>query len=442
MLERLNLAYERASASLFFVPAASILSAIGLAALMLWFDGKGVTPWPILETSPDSARSLLGTIASATITVAGVVFAITLVSIQLASSQFSPRVIPGFLRDSWQQLAMGLAVGTFTYSLLVLHFVQAPVNGTPGFVPHRASAMALVLAMVTIFALVWFLDRSARIMQVGHIIEHLTAETTHRIRVLYPQPAGTRHAVLTESRYPEGRGTVIRAIASGWVCHIDTEAILRLLPPSGIMRLDVRNGSFIASGQSIGSVWPEPDDATAFASTVGHAIVVGDSRLLLKDAAFGIRQLVDIALRALSPGINDPTTAYDVVVHLGIVMRELLWRDLAPVVRVTDDRRLVTASDLSHADYVNRAFDQIRLAGASQSAITVILLRTLGGLANDLQRDGLTERDAAVVRQAELTLVSFASTSPLPEDLARVRALAEKHGIGIEREAGTAAGSP
>jgi uncharacterized membrane protein len=195
------------------------------------------------------------------------------------------------------------------------------------------------------------------------------------------------------------------------------------------MRLDVRNGSFVAEGQTIGVLWPAPDDAEALSTLVGHAILLGDSRSLLTDVAFGIRKLVDIGLRALSPGINDPTTAYDVIVHLGVVVRELLWRDLTPAVRTMDGRRLVIANDLSHADYVNRAFDQIRLAGAAQSAIAVTLMQTLGALAIDLDRDGLSDRAAAVRRQAMLALATFESGAPLQEDGERVQSLAARQGL-------------
>ena len=435
MLERFTLQFERARTSLFFVPALFIAGAMVAAGAMLQVDvylsAAGVVLPAFLQTTPESARSLLSTVASATITVAGVVFAITLVSIQLASSQFSPRVIPGFLRDSRQQRVIGLAVGTFTYCLVVLRAVRG--SSEPGllFNPHVSSAISLALAIVTIVALVAYLDRSARSMQVGHIINYLTAQTTRRIREIYPHKAGESPPVtMADSPLPGGQGYVVRALASGWVSHIDTDALLQLVPPSGLMRLDVRNGSFVADGQTIAAVWPSPEDASAFTAAACKALVLGDSRILLKDVAFGIRQLVDIGLRALSPGINDPTTAYDVIVHLGIVMRELLWRDLPPRVRILEGRRLVTANDLSHDDYINRAFDQIRLAGASQSAIAATLMQTLGGLAADLERDDLTERASAVRRQGTLTLAVYAATSPLPDDLARVRALAERQGFG------------
>ncbi len=431
MLQRLRLRIERARTSLFFVPAVFVLLAVSAGIAMLRVDGylsaRDIRLPAFLESTPESARSLLSTIASATITVAGVIFAITLVSIQLASSQFSPRVIPGFLRESRQQRVMGLAVGTFTYSLVVLRAIRGATElGTP-FVPHASSAVALVLAIATILSLIAFLDSSARTMQVGNIIDRLTEQTTQRIRELYPFEAGeTPASKLNQAPRPSGAGHTVRAKESGWVCHIDTDTLLRLIPPSGTMRLDVRNGSFVAAGQVLGTVWPEPDDALAFDASVGGTLVLGASRIMLRDVAFGIRQLVDIGLRALSPGINDPTTAYDVIVHLGVIVRELLWRDLAPVIRTVDGRRLVAASDLSHDDYVSRAFDQIRHAGAEQSAITATLMRTLGAIASDLDRDRLGNRAAAVRRQGTLTLASYEKSRPLPDDLARIHALAER----------------
>jgi uncharacterized membrane protein len=261
MLARIRLHLERARASLFFVPAVFVLAAVALAAAMLQVDAylsrSGVDLPMLVQTTPESARSLLSAIASATITVAGVIFAITLVSIQLASSQFSPRVIPGFLRDSRQQRVMGLAVGTFAYSLVVLRAVRGSTDYASQFVPHVSSALSLVLAILTIVALVAFLDRSARTMQVGHIIHKLTEETSHRIRDVYPDDAGETGVAPASADVPAERGFQIRAMASGWVCHIDVDQILRLTPPNGVFRLDLRNGSFVAADQIIGEMWPQ-----------------------------------------------------------------------------------------------------------------------------------------------------------------------------------------
>lgn len=434
MLKHLRLHVERFRQSLFFLPAISVALAIGLAQGAILLDGyltaRGVLHLPtLLQPSVESARALVSTIAAATITVAGVVFAVTLVSIQLAASQFSPRVIPHYLRDSWQQQVTGLAVGTFTYSLVVLAMLRAPgeANGS-GVVPHVSGALALVLAVSTILALMAFLDRSALSMQVGEIIRRITVETRKRVTELYPDLTSAPAAPVPPAvAVPAGPGHAVRATEYGWVAHIDTDSLLTATPEGGTMRLDVRNGSFVAAGQTIAHVWPALADDAATTRAVNGALVLGATRQTLHDVAFGIRQLVDIALRALSPGVNDPTTAYEAIMHLGQILRDLLWRDLAPTERLTDDgRRLLSARDLTHADYVNRAFDQIRLAGGDQSAIVAALLQVLGGLSEDLAAHGLPDRADAVRHQAQLVLATYDASGPLAEDLTRVQRLATR----------------
>jgi len=434
-MNRLRVRIEQLRENLFFLPALYVLVGIAAAEMMLEFDAglvqAGVTLPVVLQSTAPGARVLLSTIAGATITVAGVVFAITLLAIQLASSQFSPRVIPGFLRDFHQQQVMGFVVGTFAYCLWVLRAIREPgIEGSAASVPHLSADLALVLAVLAVLGIVAFLDHSARSLQVGEIIRRVAGETRRRIAIVYPHRAHTAPPVpLHEGGMPSGTSFVVRANASGWVRHIDVNAVLAVTPKDGVARLEVRNGSFVADREPVCTFWPAPDDADAVVASVRHALVLGDSRLMLEDVAFGIRQLVDIALRALSPGVHDPTTAYETLMHLGNVLRELLWRDLAPVVRMSDGRRLVAAADLSHEDYVNRAFDQIRTAAVSQSALAATLLKVLGGIAADLEADGLSERAVALRRQAALVLAGFEASHPLPDELERIRTVAARHGV-------------
>jgi uncharacterized membrane protein len=174
---------------------------------------------------------------------------------------------------------------------------------------------------------------------------------------------------------------VVRSNESGWIRQVDIDACLAAAPRGSVTALAIRNGSFVAAGQPICTIWPAPHDADATDAAIRGALTLGVTRMMLEDTEFGIRQLVDIALRALSPGVNDPSTAYDAVVHLGDVMRDLLWRDLAPLVRVSDGRRLVAAADLAHEDYVERAFDQIRSSAASHPAMVAALLMGVRRLA-------------------------------------------------------------
>lgn len=434
MLKRMRVRIERVKESLFFVPALWVILAVAAAELLLGWDrlliaqGEPVPVW--LQSTAGSARVTLSTIAGATITVAGVVFAFTLVSIQLASSQFSPRVIPAFLRDPFQQQVMGLVVGTFSYCLIVLGAVRDPDSfGQGGMVPHVSTGAAVVLSILSILGLLAFLDHSARSMQVGEIIKQRTAETLRRIRELYPEPATPGVDGDDIEPPPVGDHRVVRMTESGWVRHLDIDGLLKLIPKGGTLRLGIRNGSFVAAGQDVATIWPVPEDWEEFERMTRQAIVLGSARLVLHDVAFGIRQLVDIGLRALSPGINDPTTAYDVIVHLGVVLRELLWRDLAPVLRIKDDRRMVAANDLSHNDYLKRSFDQIRLSGADQPAVAATLIQMLGDIAEDLKAAGLTHRESLVRQMNETVLATYLASNPLPVDLERMQLLARAHGL-------------
>jgi uncharacterized membrane protein len=441
MSRRFRLRIEQVRGSLFFVPALYVAAAIAAAVLMRALDhhlaSSGVELPLVLQFTPESARVLLSTIAGATVTVAGTVFAVTVVSIQLGSSQFSPRVIPGFLRDSQQKQVMGFIVGTFTYCLLVLSSVAgSSADPWPG-VPHLSVDFAVAQAVAAILGIVAYLDHMARSLQVGEIIRRVARETVQRIDELFPNAAGdSRPPIVHDEPLPEGASRIVRSQASGWVRHVDLDRILEALPAGGIFALDVRNGSFVGKGQPVGRLWPSDGDAATVEQTVRSAVVLGGTRMMLQDVAFGIRQLVDIALRALSPGINDPTTAYDVIVHLGDVLRDLLWRDLAPVVRVRDRRRLISAADLSHDDYVSRTFDQIRVAAAAHSAMVAALLIVLGSLVADLERDGLAHRALALRRQAALLMEGFAAANPLEADLASVRSLAARHGLSTDAARG------
>ena len=160
-----------------------------------------------------------------------------------------------------------------------------------------------------------------------------------------------------------------------------------------------------------------------------------------EDLAFGIRQLSDIALRALSPAVNDPTTAYEVIVHLGEILRQLLLHDLPPITICGQEGRwLVRPHEFTHADYVNRAFDQIRQAGVSQTAIAMTLLETLGMLISEVNAIDLADRASPLRKQANLVLAGCKAACPLPEDLEQVYAAARKAGFQLEGDCGLSVG--
>lgn len=422
---------ERVRGSLFYIPALYVVVAVGLAWGVVRLETAAadvVRALPLVTTTVESARSVLTTIAAATITVAGIVFSVTVVSVQLASSQFSPRVLRGFLRDRFQQGVIGVVVGTFSYCLFVLVGTRLSEPGAElSPAPSLAVTIAIVLALAAIVAIIAFIDHSARSMQAGEIIRRVTAET-HELIDRMCTPVGEAPPGSGGTAVPSGPGLLVRADAEGWVQQLDPGGLLEAAPPGATLRLDVRVGSFVAVGMPLCTVWaPDLDDdrAEEVADAVRGSVAVGGARTMQQDIAFGVRQLVDIAVRALSPGINDPTTAYEAIVHLGALLAHVAHRDLPPRVRTDDEgRTLVAAADLDHADLVERAFAQVRVAAASHPSVSIAILRVIGDLEALLRHRGLDDRIPPLREQAALVVAGAVDAIDLAHDRDRVRAVA------------------
>ncbi len=423
MTVRFRAISETVRHSLFFVPVICVIFGLTLAAGMLALDRRvdleGVPS--VLHFTVDSARELLATAAGAIITVAGIVFALTGLSVQLASSQFSPRVVRGFLRDRSQQLAIGFMVGTFTYALVVLRAVRSP-DGGPERVPVLSTALALGLTVAAVVAIVAFVSRTTHRLQSGELIRGVTEETIGAISRQFP-PRGRGEPDRGGQVRSAGPGRGVHARAMGWIAQISPDELLDALPRGGVARVEVHVGEFVHPGRRICTVWTDGADDEADRK-VNRAFAVGDSRTMQQDVGFGIRQIVDIALRALSPGVNDPTTAHECIVHLGAVLYEILRRDLpSAIVSGEGGRRVILARRLTYADYVGQAFDEIRQSAVSLPSLAAALVEALAGVAADLAEDGIVDGDRIdpLARQANLVVAGVERSSPLSEDAAPVR---------------------
>ena len=430
LIVRLRAASEAVRNSLFFVPALCVILSLALAAGMLALD-RHVEPAAVpslLRFTVDSARELLATMAGAIITVAAIVFALTGLSVQLASSQFSPRVVRGFLRDRTEQVAIGFMVGTFTYTLVVLRSVRS-VEGAGDVVPALSTALALALTVVAVVVIVAFVSRTAHRLQSSELIRGVYEETLDAVARQLPlrERGESRSEAPGVDRRPEP-GRKVRARSTGWIAQVSTETLLDLLPPGGAARVDVAVGQFVHPGRRLCTIWGAPDGQRNYERRVNRAFAVGASRTMQQDVGFGIRQLVDIALRGLSPGVNDPKTAHECVVHLGAIIYEILRRDLPPSeISGEGGRRVVLAAQLSYGDYVEQAFDEIRQSAVSLPSFATALVQALADLADDLAEEGVVddERVQPLARQAELVIAGLEQASPLPEDLRAVREVAK-----------------
>ncbi len=422
MLVRLRSALEAFRNSLFFLPALFVALAVVLAQLMLEADQRvSLDSVPsFLRFTVDSARELLSTVAGATITVSGIVFALTALTVQLASSQFSPRVVRGFLRDRFTQAAIGFMAGTFTYSLLILRAVRSPSDDElSNVVPNLSAGLGLVLAVGVVITILAYVNHTAQSLQATQLIGHITEGTITLVRKRFHEagPGGTQPPA------PEGvgPGRALRSLRSGWVQQVNEQALLAALPESGLLQVEVRVGSFVHEGKRLATVWFGGQDSEDSDEKLVESFAIGKMRTMQQDVLFGIRQLVDVALRALSTGVNDATTAYECIVHLGSVLFEILRRDLPPMVVTGEGGRcLLRPHELTHADYVGRSFDQIRRNITTMPDLCVALLRTLGALAQELEDLGLADRAEPLRRQARLVVAGVTAAEPLADDLALV----------------------
>lgn len=381
------------------------------------------TGWGV-QMNSNGATWLLSTVAGATITTAGVVFSLTVVSLQLASSQFSPRVMRSFIRDRFSQTVIGMLVATFVYCVLVLRHISGEATA---LAPSLSMTTALVLTVTTVVAIVAYLNRLAHGLQVGQVVRSIADEA-------YEVISGSAAAAQREEPGPDialepadESIVVVPAGRDGWVTQSPSEHILAALPPSTVVRLETRSGAYIHRGEVLMRVWPAPSDTEKMRRRLTATVEISDTRTMQEDIDFALRQLVDIALRALSAAINDPTTATEVVLRLGSLLRVLLTTDTPPLsVRGAEDRVLLRPWNLSPTEYIEHAFEQIRHASPPQVHVATALARVLRMLLDHVRSTGHTEHVPALHHQLDMLVDAVKAQPGLhPDDVRRFREIAE-----------------
>lgn len=343
----------------------------GLAA-----ESAILAPW-LTKVSADGARAVLSTVAGSMITVTGVVFSITVVALTLTSSQFGPRLLRSFFRDRGSQVAFGTFLATFCYSLLVLRAV-----GTPERVPYLATLGSVILAIASLVVLIFFIHHAASSIQASSVIAAVAQEIREQIPTLFPESLGEDRA----DRSPEQnwaradeierRGRTITTDAEGYVRVLDEDAILRQAHDrDALIRLDARPGDFVTRGTSIARVLPPEVVDADFAVSLRNACLLGDHRTPVQDLCFLTDQLAEMAVRALSPGVNDPKTAVECIHRLGGVVAQLTDRSMPSEFRHDSTGRLrVIVAPTRFEAVVASCFDAIRRHGAHDPQVVVALL--------------------------------------------------------------------
>jgi uncharacterized membrane protein len=410
--------------SLWFVPSLEVVAAIGLfigtlAADRAAYRGDFGLPGWVISGSADAARQILTTIAAAIITVVGVVFSIILVTLTLASTQFGPRMLRNFIRDRGTQVTLGTFVATFVYAVLVLVSIGAGSHGD--FVPHIGVTVTLGLMVVDLGVLIYFIHHTAISIQLPQVIASIAADLAEAIREQggagRPGPETGPTAVELVNR-TETSGAVLLAPVSGYVQFIKHQNLVRLATRAdAVINLEHRPGHFIVRGHRFATVWP-PEAAPLVRQELGRAHIIGPYRTLTQDVSFGIDQLVEIAIRALSAAVNDTFTALTCIDWLGENLCKIVagWHP-ARVHRDGQGHIRVISVEPSYDRLVQRSFEKIRQSSLGMPAVMIreleALTRIMAETTSDGQRRVLLEQAAMIDRASERSVPEAADRADI-----------------------------
>lgn len=405
----------------FLIVAFSIALAVALIAADSTFGDRWLSRWPrLLGADAVGARAILSTIAGSMMTVVGVTFSMTLVTLALASSQYSSRILRNFIRDRVTQVVLGIFGGIFTYCLIVLRTIR--VDDEFGFVASIAVSFSIVLAIGGIGVLIYFIHHIASSIQASSIIAVVADETMDAVDRLFPgalgQAAGDDEADQVSRAVAPRVWQSVPGIGDGYIQHVDGAALMRLAcQHKTIVRMEHGIGTFLVQGTPLVSVAMDAPPDDELVASLQAAYTISRHRTLDQDCAFGIRQIVDMAMRALSPSVNDTTTAIMCVDYLTAILSRLTVRDIPSTHRYADGALRVIAVGHTFAGLVSESFDQIRSNAAGNVAIMLRLLaavHTIASLTSDpLRRQVLRGQVAWIAELAARTVAA-------PHDRARL----------------------
>jgi uncharacterized membrane protein len=433
-MNKLKRFWSNLRTSFWFMPslivAASIVLAVGLIEVDSTATERWLARWPrMFGAGAEAARGMLSTIAGSMMTVVGVTFSMTLVTLALASSQYTSRILRNFMADRVMQVVLGVFTGIFTYCLIVLRTIRGGAEGE--FIPSLAVSFAVVLAIGGIVALIFFIHHVASSIQASSIIASVADETIVAVDRLFPEKLGQGPVDDDDEDQPtlplpERTWQAVPATGNGYIQSVDNAALLRLAREhKTIVRMERGIGDFVVHDTPLASLALESPPAEEIIAALQAAYGIERHRTLEQDCAFGVRQIVDMALRALSPGINDTTTAVMCVDYLTAILARLASRPIPSSRRSEDGELRVIAIGQSFASLVAESFDQIRGSAIGNVAI---ILRMLGALqtiasltASPNRRRALRDQVQWITELAERTIESAHDRARFERRLARVR---------------------
>jgi uncharacterized membrane protein len=376
------------------VVAAALLFACTYALDRAAYDGVFRVPGWAISGGPDVARTVLTAIAAAVITVVGVVFSIVIVALTLTSTQFGPRMLRTFIRDRGTQFSLGTFVATCVYAVLTLGSVGQGSHGS--FVPHISVTVTLALMLADLAVLIYFLHHIAVQIQLPQVIAGIAGDLQSAIELQAGDESAVADAELAAVVIASmtGPGGDVAAPRSGYLQYIEHKTLVAVAAQvDAMVHVLYRPGHFIVQGHPYVRVWPA-SAARQVAHELAGAHVTGPYRTLAQDVSFGMDQLVEICIRALSSAINDTFTALTCIDWIGDSLYKVTGRwQPTRVYRDSGGAVRVIATETTYARLVSRAFEKIRQAGRGMPAV---LIRQLDALARIMERT-TSSRDRQVL---------------------------------------------
>ncbi len=374
-------------------------------------------------SDPEAARSFLGVISGSMISTTGVTFSITIAALVQASSQLGPRLLSNFLRDRGNQTVLGILLATYTYCIFTLKTISNTATFT--FIPDIGITIATIFTIISLGALVYFFHHISTSLQANHVISQVGNELQQAIKKIYPEKMEYSHDfnLINPEDIPETipeNSYQIKSNKGGYLQAIDTKTLLEIAQENDfILITELRPGEYTSEENTLVSIYPKNEKIEELKEKINNAFILGEERLRLQDIKYSIEQLVEIAIRALSPGINDPYTALACIDQLTSGTIELVKRSITEgyYYDTSGKLRLIT-KPLTFTDIMETMYKDIRRNSSTNATINIKLLESISKTAPHTQ----TKEQRMILReQADIILNESVRLIHEPYDLEEIK---------------------
>lgn len=386
--------WSRLRSTYWFVPSLILAGCVGLSYAMLWIDyalppGYVIRHAWVYTRDPNGARDLLSVVSQSMITVAGVVFSVTVVALALASNQFGTRVLKSFARDVGNQIVLGTFLGTFLYGILVMRRIESLHTV---FVPSLSVAVAIALAMFSLLVLVYFIHHVIVEIQGENVVAAVARDLYVTMDALFPEelgkaaPPAPDHLSASEASLIETAGLEVHSRTDGFIRAVNDDKLMRLARENdAVVRLLVMPGDFVSKGRLLARVWGPSVRQQRLEKKLQQAVSIGAQRSYEEDIGFGLQQLGLIAVRSLSPAINAVGTALDAIDRLIASLVRLGQRKIpSPYRRDPENRLRVITQPWDMERLLDGVLDPIRHAAGANPAMVMHIVHGLADAAGKI----------------------------------------------------------